>query len=46
MELVDQCIHGAHCKNHCPYGLDTPSLLKTQKAWYDKFYQEHIAEAE
>ena len=46
MDRVDQCIHCDHCKNHCPYGLDTPSLLKTQQAWYDKFYQEHIAEAE
>ncbi|NLA85912.1 MAG: aldo/keto reductase [Clostridiales bacterium] len=27
MKRIDACIHCDHCKNHCPYGLDTPSLL-------------------
>ncbi len=27
MKRIDDCIHCDHCKNHCPYGLDTPSLL-------------------
>lgn len=29
MAKIDNCIHCNHCKNHCPYGLDTPTLLKT-----------------
>ena len=41
MDRIDSCIHCNHCKNHCPFGLDTPSLLVSQKAWYDKFYEEH-----
>ena len=34
------------CKNHCPFGLDTPALLASQKTWYDKFYEEHRDESE
>lgn len=45
MDRIDQCIHCNHCKSHCPFGLDTPSLLVSQKAWYDKFYEEHKGEA-
>jgi aryl-alcohol dehydrogenase-like predicted oxidoreductase len=33
MKKIDDCIHCNHCKNHCPYGLDTPELLK--KNWED-----------
>ena len=38
MKKVDDCIHCDNCKNHCPYGLDTPELLK--KNWID--YQNFI----
>ena len=41
MDRIEDCIHCDHCKNHCPFGLDTPSLLVSQKAWYDRFYEEH-----
>ena len=27
MKLIEECIHCDHCKDHCPYSLDTPSLL-------------------
>ena len=27
MSLIETCIHCNKCKSHCPYGLDTPSLL-------------------
>lgn len=27
MKRIKECIHCDHCKNHCPYNLDTPSLL-------------------
>ena len=46
MDRVDSCIHCDHCKSHCPFGLDTPALLASQKVWYDGFYQEHMDEAE
>lgn len=28
MELIDQCLECGQCKSKCPYGLDTPNLLK------------------
>lgn len=28
MDLIDDCIECHHCKDHCPYELDTPELLK------------------
>jgi predicted aldo/keto reductase-like oxidoreductase len=33
MMKIDDCIHCDHCKNHCPYGLDTPKLL--EENWLD-----------
>lgn len=36
MAQIEDCIHCNQCKAHCPYGLDTPSLL--QENWKD--YQE------
>lgn len=37
MKRIDDCIHCNHCKNHCPYGLDTPKLLKENWEDYKKF---------
>lgn len=37
MKLIENCIHCDHCKNHCPYGLDTPSLLADNWADYQTF---------
>lgn len=37
MQLVEECIHCDHCKNHCPYGLDTPALLAENLADYKTF---------
>lgn len=28
MMNIENCIHCDHCKNHCPYGIDTPALLR------------------
>ncbi len=33
MKRIEDCIHCDHCKKHCPYGLDTPTLL--QENWTD-----------
>ena len=34
MRLIDNCTTCGHCKEHCPYKLDTPALLKRQQAEY------------
>jgi predicted aldo/keto reductase-like oxidoreductase len=41
MERIQDCTECHHCKDHCPYGLDTPGLLKTMLEDYHKFYAEH-----
>ncbi|MDF2904681.1 MAG: aldo/keto reductase [Herbinix sp.] len=37
MKRIDDCIHCDHCKNHCPYGLETPTLLSENWADYQNF---------
>jgi len=37
MKMVEECIHCNHCKEHCPYGLDTPTLLADNWADYKTF---------
>lgn len=37
MKKIEACIHCDHCKNHCPYGLDTPRLLEENWADYQTF---------
>lgn len=37
MKRIEDCIHCDHCKNHCPYGLDTPTLLEENWADYKTF---------
>ena len=37
MKRIDDCINCNHCKNHCPYGLDTPQLLKENWEDYKTF---------
>lgn len=41
MERIHDCTHCNHCKNHCPYGLDTPALLQRMLQEYDQFYAAH-----
>ncbi len=43
MERIKDCIHCNHCKDNCPYGLDTPNLLQYMLAEYTKFYVAHKA---
>jgi predicted aldo/keto reductase-like oxidoreductase len=38
MKKIEDCMECNHCKDNCPYGLDTPKLL--QDNWAD--YQKHI----
>jgi aryl-alcohol dehydrogenase-like predicted oxidoreductase len=41
MDLIPNCIECGHCKNHCPYKLDTPNLLKRELKRYNEFYEAH-----
>jgi uncharacterized protein len=41
MHRINNCIECGHCKNHCPYKLDTPNLLKRELKSYNEFYAEH-----
>ena len=38
MNLIESCIGCGHCKSHCPYGLDTPALLKRELGRYNELY--------
>lgn len=44
MEKIEGCLHCNHCKNHCPYHLDTPALLRRMLEDYRAFREEHRAE--
>ncbi len=37
MKQVESCIHCNHCKDYCPYGLDTPKLIEENWADYRNF---------
>ena len=43
MDLIPQCIECGNCKLHCPYSIDTPSLLKRELINYTEFYNTHKA---
>lgn len=40
MDRVNNCVDCGHCRAHCPYGLDTPALLKRELAAFEKAYGE------
>ena len=37
MEKITGCLHCGQCKTKCPYGLDTPALLKRNYEDYKTF---------
>ncbi len=41
MHKIEECIHCGACKSRCPYGLDTPELLRIMLEDYDAFYAAH-----
>ena len=41
MHMIDDCRGCGACASRCPYGLNTPKLLKEMLADYDEFYAEH-----
>jgi aryl-alcohol dehydrogenase-like predicted oxidoreductase len=46
MERIENCIHCGHCTRHCPYGLDTPALLRRNLEEYRSFYAAHRPQAQ
>ena len=41
MHRIDNCIECRSCASKCPYGLDTPNVLKSMLEDYDEFYAVH-----
>ncbi len=41
MMLIKECTECGHCRNNCPYHLDTPELLKDMLKDYEEFYSTH-----
>lgn len=41
MEKINDCLGCGKCKAACPYGLDTPNLLKFMLKDYHEFYEAH-----
>ena len=41
MDLINNCINCGHCRDNCPYKLDTPNLLKRELKKYYEFYETH-----
>lgn len=37
MNKIEDCINCRHCAEHCPYGLDTPALLRKNLADFRRF---------
>jgi uncharacterized protein len=45
MMLIKDCQDCGHCKEHCPYHLDTPTLLREMLDDYEEFYTNHHSDA-
>ena len=41
MDRIEECIDCGHCREHCPYGLDTPELLRANLKDYREFCGDH-----
>lgn len=44
MERIEHCTGCGHCRRHCPYGLDTPTLLRRNLADYRRYLKDHAVE--
>lgn len=42
MHRIENCTECGHCRERCPYGLDTPALLRKQLDDYEAFYREML----
>jgi len=41
MRRINDCTHCDNCRSKCPYGINTPDLLKAMLADYEEFITEH-----
>jgi len=41
MERIEDCTNCGHCRERCPYGIDTPELLKANLKDYREFVEAH-----
>lgn len=41
MDKINDCVECGLCSSRCPYGLDTPNLLKYMLKDYNEFYEAH-----
>ena len=41
MHKVENCIDCRACASRCPYGLDTPNLIREMLRDYDEMYELH-----
>lgn len=41
MDRIEKCTGCGHCRRHCPYGLDTPALLRRNLEEYREFCKHH-----
>lgn len=41
MNKIQECINCGKCSSQCPYGLDTPNLLRNMLEDYNEFYERH-----
>ena len=41
MNKINDCVECGRCRSKCPYGLDTPKVLKYMLKDYWEFYEEH-----
>lgn len=46
MRRINDCLECGHCKGACPYGLETPALLKRNLEDYEVFYNSHQVSSE
>jgi aryl-alcohol dehydrogenase-like predicted oxidoreductase len=44
MEKIEDCADCGHCREHCPYGIDAPALLRANLRDYREFLKMHGAE--
>lgn len=42
MALIDKCTNCGKCKSKCPYGLDTPAVLKNQYSQYKVLREKYL----
>ena len=46
MHRIDNCTGCGNCRARCPYGLDTPAVLKFMLKDYEEFYEMHKGDTE